>query len=279
MPISSLEDIKQNLIPPVYILDENSVGSDGFIGFGGGQPTITSPASGQVITSSFNTWPDNLLWKYFSYKNPEAGKSTYICGASSLHTKGSTIYPNSQGGSIILIDILWMSIAVSILTTSLQTINSTTLPPRDINGTTNGDGVYAFIYNPLGITSSSIGNITITYTNSAGVSDRVGIVDFSETIACAANIFTLQSEDLGIKSIQSIQLASSTTNAGNPNTNLVLCLFRPLTITGASFNMKTLHGPDTLLLTKIYDNTTLAPLVARNSSSFSIASTVQLTQG
>ena len=40
-----------------------------------------------------------------------------------------------------MIDVLWYNTGLVVTTTTLQAVTTPTLPARDINGSTNGDGV------------------------------------------------------------------------------------------------------------------------------------------
>lgn len=123
---------------------------------------------------------------------------------------------NSTGWHL-LFDALWVNSGIVVTTTTAQTINSVTLPARDINGTTNGEGcMLALLTTTANTNASGISNSTITYTNSAGTGSRTATL----TSNTGANIpatpvigtlvfFSLAAGDKGVQSVQSITLGTS----------------------------------------------------------------------
>jgi len=95
---------------------------------------------------------------------------------------------------------------------TLNTINT----PAITRGDTTGVGVIGFLecYVQLGGTGATA---TIIYTNSAGVGSRTTTVAIPTTMRLGRllPILPLQTGDIGIKSIESVQLSASTTVAGN----------------------------------------------------------------
>lgn len=271
MAITSVEEVRQGLIPPLYLMEANTTGAAGFYGFQT-QP-ITTGINGQVLTSPQSTWVGQTSKNVF-YNNPVAGNFTYISGCTTLISKNSTVYGSSFAHSVIVADFLWLTSGLA-LSTGPQSIAFPTLPNRDNNGENLGEGVIPIFY----VTSTSLGaspvSISITYTNSKGVTDRSSTTtDTISNLEASATILPLQSGDTGVRSIQTIEFGVSPVS-GTP----VIALIRPLIITGACFGTKTKNGTDNLLLTKIFDNSVLAPIINRNSSSFSLSCILQLTQG
>ena len=98
------------------------------------------------------------------------------------------------------------------------TFTSVTLPTRDNNGLSDGVGVMAMVLN-ASATASIAGNLTLTYTNSAGVAGRTTgaiplIAGAQHRILHDTNGFfmPLQAGDVGIRSIQSYTLSASITS-------------------------------------------------------------------
>lgn len=272
MAITSVEGVRQGLIPPLNIWDSNSTGAATFYGFSG-QPIITG-INGQALTSPQSTWTSQIF-KNTSYTNPEVGKSTYISGCMSLISKNATVYGNSFAHAIIIADFLWLTSGLAF-STGPQSITFPTLPSRDINGENLGEGVIPmfFVSPPTALGADPV-SIAITYTNSKGISGRSSTTtDTVSILECSAVMLPLQSGDTGVRSIQTIEFGANPVS-GTP----VIALIRPLIITGACFGTKTKNGIDNLLLTKIFDNSVLAPIINRNSSSFSLSCILQLTQG
>jgi hypothetical protein len=130
-----------------------------------------------------------------------------------------------------LIDLMWYNTGIAVTTTTGQTITQGTLAGRDINGTTNGEGVFAALLTTAALgNAGTITNTTITYTNSDGTGSRTGT--FSALVGWQAPAspvigtwmpFQLQAGDRGIRTIQSITLGTSYVSG-----SMSLVMYRPL---------------------------------------------------
>jgi hypothetical protein len=161
------------------------------------------------------------------------GRLTFLGGRFSF-------IPTSTGGggaAGIMIDLLNISGGLSGTVTTPQTTN---LPTAALTRYTSGEGVMAgiVIFTQVGATSTSI---QVSYTNQAGATGRtstattVGGTNFREN-----NIFIpipLQAGDTGVRSIESVTLASSTGGGGN----FGVCLYKPLAM--ISFERTTGQAP------------------------------------
>jgi hypothetical protein len=118
----------------------------------------------------------------------------------------------SQAGTFILADVVWVNTGLVVTTTTAQTITQPTLPLRDNLGTSNGFGIGAGILVTTATTNAgAVTNMTLTYTNSAGVAGRTAtITTFPATATIGTFVpFQLAQGDIGIRSIQSITLGTS----------------------------------------------------------------------
>lgn len=159
---------------------------------------VNTTTIGGVVCSSSTT---GALY----YTNPDAGKEKKIFNIN-LNCEVPSYY--------LLVDRLWecsvttAGTAFDITSSATQTINSVTWPARDINGSTNGEGIYiAAVSN--GGWSSGVVDINISYTNSSGVSGRSGIntTTFSGNPTNATTSFiSLDAGDTGVRSVQSLTL-------------------------------------------------------------------------
>ena len=131
-----------------------------------------------------------------------------------------------------LIDPLWYNTGIAVTTTTGQTVTMPgALPARDINGSTDGEGVMAALYSTAANTNAAvITNTTLTYTDSEGNTGNTAI--FSAQVGWQAPAtpvigtwmpFQLAAGDRGIRSVQTITLGTSY-GAGS----LSLVLYRPL---------------------------------------------------
>lgn len=130
-----------------------------------------------------------------------------------------------------LIDVLWYNTGLAVTTTTGQNLTPAALPARDIDGSTNGEGVYAALLTTTANTNAGvITNTTITYTDSEGNTGNTGT--FQGVVGWQAPAtpvigtwmpFQLAAGDRGVRSVQTVTLGTSY-GAGA----LSLVLFRPL---------------------------------------------------
>ena len=68
-----------------------------------------------------------------------------------------------------IIDALWYNTGLTVTTTTAQTFTTPTLPARDINGSTNGEGVsLALLTTTANTNAGTISTTTASYTDSEG---------------------------------------------------------------------------------------------------------------
>jgi hypothetical protein len=114
-------------------------------------------------------------------------------------------------------DVLWVNSGLVVTTTTAQTVNSATLPARDINGTTNGEGcMIAMLFVAAATNAAAIANATVSYTNSDGTAGRTATLSAiaGSQIPATPVIgtlvwFNLAAGDKGVRSIQSVTLGTS----------------------------------------------------------------------
>jgi hypothetical protein len=74
----------------------------------------------------------------------------------------------------IFFDVLWVNTGLVVTTTTAQAITIPTLPARDVNGTTAGEGTMIGIMCTAASGLAAVAsNATVTYTNSKGVAGKV----------------------------------------------------------------------------------------------------------
>lgn len=114
-------------------------------------------------------------------------------------------------------DVLWVNTGLVVTTTTAQAITTPVLPPRDVNGTTNGEGcMIAMLFTAAATNAAVITNTTVSYTNSDGVPGRTATLSaiVGSQIPATPVIgtliwFNLQAGDKGVRSIQSVTLGTS----------------------------------------------------------------------
>jgi hypothetical protein len=117
----------------------------------------------------------------------------------------------------VLFDVLWVNSGLVVTTTTAQAITTPTLPARDLNGTTNGEGCSIALYFSAASTLAAAGaNLTVSYTNSDGVAGRtatlaaiVGSQVPATPVVGTIVFFNLAAGDRGVRSIQNITLGTS----------------------------------------------------------------------
>jgi hypothetical protein len=144
-----------------------------------------------------------------------------------LRMLGARISVGTFGAAgLIVVDLLNVSGGLSGTVTTAQTTN---LPTAALTRHTSGEGVMAgiVIYTTVGTTATTV---TISYTNSAGVSGRTSTAtSFGATGFREGNILIiipLQAGDTGVQSIESVTVTATTGTAGN----FGVCLFKPLSM-------------------------------------------------
>lgn len=104
--------------------------------------------------------------------------------------------------------------AISVTTTTAQTLNTNALPARDRNGSTNGDGVYWGL-EISSATGAGTATPSISYTNQSNTAGQsASLVDtyVASSALGAFYRFGLQSGDTGIRSVQTLTLGVSMTS-------------------------------------------------------------------
>lgn len=152
-----------------------------------------------------------------------------------------------------LIDVLWYNTGLVVTTTTNQAIVSPAFPARDVNGSTNGEGLKIALYalTALG-NAATVANTTVSYTNSAGTAGRTATFAASVGRQAPATpvigtfmFFNLQAGDTGVRSIQGITLATTYTSG-----TMMLMVYRPIALDGVAVA----NGPSGSLVSRAQIN-------------------------
>lgn len=209
MALTTLAGVINGLRAPIYTFKTGVAATDGrhmtswYVGaVPAGATANASGSSGAAltypVTGSIPWTPpgsgDTVLARYLQRANTGAGTS---------HR------------SSLIIDRLWHNSGLNATLTTSQTVNSVTLPARDIAQSTNGDGVLIGLEVSTAATVNTP-TITVSYTNSAGTSGRTA-TNIAATTATSAQgsfyILSLQAGDTGVRSIQDITFSIGWTSA------------------------------------------------------------------
>lgn len=128
----------------------------------------------------------------------------------SLYLSKFMFAPNQAIGAYLL-DRLVHTSGLSGTVITPQTVNSALLPTRSGEG--HGTELWVEFYVTTGATARTL---TITYTNSMGVTGRTAVVTVPASCRQTCTIRApLASGDRGVKSVQTVQLNATTGTAGN----------------------------------------------------------------
>lgn len=204
MAITTLDGVIAGARPPVaYAKTGITMAAAGALRaytpwYANGNPGAATANSAGVNGAAITTAQAGALQR----TNPTSGLSAYV----------SRLAVNSSAPGVLwLIDRLWHNSGLSVTSTSAQAITPATLPARDRNATTNGDGVMAAIeWSAAG--GSGTPTVTLTYT------DESGNTGASATLTGVASppigtfeIFALGAGDTGVRAPTSlIQTATRT---------------------------------------------------------------------
>ena len=123
-------------------------------------------------------------------------------------------------------DVLWVNSGLSVTSTStVQAISSPTLPARDINGTTNGEGCVIGLYFSAASTLAAVNALSqVTYTNSKGDGSRIAtLIGVQGSQAPATPVvgtvlwYNLAAGDTGVRSIQGFNIGATSWLTGTIN--------------------------------------------------------------
>ena len=204
MTIANLDDLIAGYQPRIIYQKVNQTGEasgqDHALLNAGGIPAATgAPApgiNGAQVTSATTGFPP--------YTNAGAGLQKYLAAV-----KGKV---QANIVAVDLWDILWWNSGLTVTTTTAQSITPVAIPSRDDNGSTNGEGVRAFMYVSTATTNgSAITNTTMSYTNQSGNSGNTGTISSFPATAVAGTFvpFRLDAGDTGVRSVQSVTLGTS----------------------------------------------------------------------
>lgn len=258
MAITTLTGVRDGLLPAVHTVKEGATLSTQGVfvsswyrtGYPAAATANTTGLTGAVITSGTNgvTFPD-----------PVSG-STYLTAVK----KGYLTNPaTATMMSTLLIDRLWHNSGIALNTVAAQTVNSPTWPARDINGSTTGAGVYigVEVSNTFGVSAATI---SIQYTNSNNVSGQSGGVQVTSLAGVGRFFFiTLSAGDVGVRSIQTVTVSTSTTGT------IHLVAYRPIALLDPSSTIDASIDEDALSLgmPQLWNGTTIQTVSCPSSGS------------
>lgn len=126
----------------------------------------------------------------------------------------------------LFFDVLWVNSGLSVTTvSSVQAISSPTLPARDVNGSTEGEGCMIGLIFATASTLAAVNALSqVTYTNSRGVSGRIATL--SALAGSQAPVtpvvgtmlwYNMAAGDTGVRSIQGFNIGATSWLTGTVN--------------------------------------------------------------
>lgn len=204
-----------------------------------GRPGAADAPSPGLAGAALTTYAGQI-----PFTNPGAGNS-YLARLA----VNSTVT-----GTLLLCDRLWHNSGITITQTTAHTVNSVTWPARDINGSTDGTGVYVGIEASAAIGGGAVTNTTLNYTNSTNTGGaRTGTMASWPASATAGTFvpFQLAAGDVGVRSIQGLTLGTTYTSG-----TIHLVAYRVLAQVGCSVaNVANAVDMLTSGFVRLYDNT------------------------
>jgi hypothetical protein len=275
MAITTVAGVSSGLLPPTYIWKNSNTTSNAgtleFItswyntGFPPAATAYTGGLTGQAITTSNAAIPLPV---------PPAGQNSYLARVNRLGNGASNPV------NLMLIDRMWENSGLDRTLTTAQTFSSAAWPARDINQSTNGEGVYIALEVSTSVSGGSTApGVTMSYTNSAGTAGKTGTVLTSRLNPPQGQFFPfmLAAGDTGVRSVQSVTFSVSWGTAGVLN----LVAFRPLVVCTSSSNANrdTFEDAVTMAMPRLFDNTVLQTVTLAFNAADVGQAEVQITQG
>ncbi len=176
-----------------------------------------------------------------------------------------------------LFDVLWVNSGLVVTTLTAQAIAApVALPARDVNGSTNGEGVWAGILVTTATTNAAaIATMTMSYTNSDGVAGKTASIASYPATAVIGTVvwYQLAAGDKGVRSIQSVTNPTSLVAGA-----ISLILARPLCNQAALVaNVGGASAPPQSPGIKLYSGACVLPIgLMSTTTATNIAGTIQV---
>lgn len=164
-----------------------------------GNPGAAAAPTPGLAGAALTSYAGQIAWT-----NPGIGNA-YLANA---------MFQATQAGTVVIADRLWHNSGFTITSTGAQTINSVAFPARDMDGSTNGRGVFLGV-EISGATGAGTPTITVAYTNSANTAGRTGTNTVATVASSIAGTFYpigVQADDVGVRSVQTLTLSATWTS-------------------------------------------------------------------
>lgn len=203
MPITTLDGAVAGARPPIQFVKGPTgtmvAGRPHSLFQAAGTPGAAAASVAGVNGEALTGYPGQL-----PFLNPVSGE-TYL----SKLTASATV-----AGLLLLCDRLWHNSGLSVTATTSQPIVTPAFPSRDADGFAAGSQVQLGL-EVTGTLGAGTPTITVGYTNSTGVAGRSGVnIDPVVAASIAGSFYRigLQAGDVGVRSVESLQLSATMTS-------------------------------------------------------------------
>lgn len=199
----------------------------------------------------------------------------------SLYLTGCDGYANAVALYYGLIDILWVNSGIVVTTTTGQAITSIAWPARDVNGSTDGEGVYPALLVTAATTNAGTTLPTLTYVNSSntgGTKTATMTATFPATAVAGTIIpFQLAAGDIGVRSLDTLTLVTSLVTG-----SVSLIMYRPVfsgAVASANYPITSSQSRSPFPGVRLYNGSCLHGISGRNGTgATNVTSVVTITE-
>jgi hypothetical protein len=265
MAITTLDGVVAGCEPMQYFFKNVTYGVNtrsgstfNMTGIPGAAVISTAGLGGEALTS----YPGQI-----PFTNPPAGQKAYVARLA--------VAPRTTV-ALTLCDRVWHNSGFNVTTTAVQNFTGCPNFNRDVNNAVGvGEGIFVGVeyYSAFPSTAS----ISITYTNSAGATGRVGStgnLNSSLTTTGFAG-FALQGNDTGVRSIQSASISAAAASG-----TVSFVAYRPITVISTLADTSaTVIDPLTGGLPEIFNDSVLFFVMTTASASAALSGSITFAKG
>lgn len=184
-------------------------------------------------------------------------------------------------GMAMLVDIVWINTGLTVTTTTLQAITTGTLPARDVNGSSNGEGYgLALLFTAATTNAAAISNTTVNYTNSDGTTGRVATLSALPMLIPATPVigtvvpFKLAAGDRGVSAITNASGGGITLGTSLVTGSVSLVIYRLVAVLpfpATNVGQTSIGGSPSALTVgpRCYDGSCILPWLSLNAGTAS----------
>lgn len=192
----------------------------------------------------------------------------------------------SVAETIQLIDLIWYNTGLAATTTTIQAVTTAAFPARDINGSTNGEGIEFALYAVAALgNAAAVANTTINYTDESGNTGSVGT--FSALVGWQAPAtpligtfmpFQLAAGDRGVRALDNAAGGGITLGTSYVSGTMSAIAYRPLVTIGNAV----VNNPTTISIPapgiRVYPGSCISVLAMGSASASTLAGSYTIVE-